>query len=69
MGAEDDEFARNSGVKEIHLKSWDPAKFAEAVVLVSARDVVTSDDMEKIVHDSIAFDKESVSVNNMRPRQ
>jgi len=69
LGAEDDEFVRNNGVKEIHLKSWDPAKFAEAVVLVAARDVVTSDDMEKIVQDSIVLDKESMSVNNVRRGQ
>jgi hypothetical protein len=62
LGADDDEFVRDGAVSEIHLKSWNAEKFAKGVVIVAIRDVLHSDDLEKIAHQSVILADSTLDV-------
>jgi len=66
LGSDNDEFVNLSPEMEVHLKSWNPAKFAEAVALVASREVVPPDDMKRIVTLSVALANSSVSVKQLK---
>jgi hypothetical protein len=66
LGADNDEFVNLSPDMEIHLKSWNTVKFAEAVALVASREVLKPDDLERIVHQSISLANSTVSVNQLK---
>ncbi|HEX8818119.1 MAG TPA: hypothetical protein VF753_21700 [Terriglobales bacterium] len=68
LGADDDEFVRNGSVSEIHLKSWNPEKFAEGVVVVAIRDVLHADDLEKIAHQSVILADSTLDVREVTER-
>jgi hypothetical protein len=68
LGANDDEFVRDGPVSEIHLKSWDPEKFAEGVVVVAIRDVLHGDDLEKIAHQSVILADSTLDVREITER-
>jgi hypothetical protein len=68
LGANDDEFVRDGSVSEIHLKSWNPERFAEGVVLVAIQDVLRGDDLEKIAHQSVILADSTLDVRDMSGR-
>jgi hypothetical protein len=65
LGANDNEVLRTNVAVEIHLKSWDADKFAEAMVMVAAREVLQRDDLAKIARQSVSFARSTVSVNRL----
>ena len=65
LGANENEVVRTSAAVEIHLKSWDVDKFAEAMVMVAAREVLQRDDLTKIAHQSVSFAQSTVSVDHL----
>jgi hypothetical protein len=65
LGAESDQFVNESGVTEIHLKSWNPEKFAEGVVVVAVRDVLRADDLARVVHQSVSLAASTVNVHEL----
>ena len=69
LGTDGDEFVRNGAANEIHLKAWNPTKFAEAVTMVAAREVLQNDDLVKIVHESVLLAHAKVSVGELRENQ
>jgi hypothetical protein len=66
LGADANEVVRTDSDVEVHLKSWDADKFAEAIVMVAAREVLQRDDLTKIAHQSVSFAQGTVSVDNLR---
>src|SRR6266852_6409718 len=64
LGASNNEVLRTDSAVEIHLKSWDADKFAQAIVMVAAREVLQRDDLKKIAHQSVSFAQSTVSVDH-----
>jgi hypothetical protein len=65
LGANENEVLRTDSAVEIHLKSWDIDKFAEAMVMVAAREVLQRDDLTKIAHQSVSFAQSTISVDRL----
>jgi len=68
LGADDNEFVRDGPVSEIRLKSWNPEKFAEGVVVVAIRDVLPTDELAKIAHQSVVLADSTLDVRELRER-
>src|SRR5258708_33729334 len=66
LGAETNETMRNGKVSEVRLKSWEPAAFAQAVGILAAREILSSDDVAHITHDALTYAEASASVNDLR---
>jgi hypothetical protein len=62
LGANDNEVLRTDAAVEIRLKSWDANRFAEAMVMVAARELLQRDDLTKIARQSVSFAQSTVSV-------
>ncbi|MGA7382507.1 MAG: hypothetical protein WBX03_16780 [Terriglobales bacterium] len=65
LGSESDVFVNEGGVTEVHLKSWNPEKFAEGVVVVAVRDVLRSEDLARVVHQSVSLASSTVNVHEL----
>ena len=69
LGTADDEVVRGNSMAEIHLKSWNSEKFAEAAVILAAREVLQGDDLIKIVRQTVSLANATVSLNDLRESQ
>lgn len=65
LGAESDQFVNEGGVTEVQLKSWNPEKFAEGVVVVAVRDVLREEDLARVVHQSVSLASSTVNVHEL----
>ena len=45
LGAKQDQTVRDGNIAEVHLRSWSPARFAEAVVIMARREVLKGEDV------------------------
>jgi len=68
LGADQDEYVRGGGVNEVRLRSWDPEKFAEAVVLGAVREVLHTDDLKKVARESVSLADATVSPAELKGR-
>lgn len=68
LGADSDQFVRSDSVNEIQLKAWDAQKFAEGVVAVAIRDVLHSEDLVKIAHQSVILANSTLDVRKLQGR-
>jgi hypothetical protein len=66
LGAKDDETVRRGPVAEVHLKTWDAASFAQAVVLLALREILTPQEVTSISHQALRAAEASVSVTDLR---
>jgi hypothetical protein len=66
LGAQKNETVREGKVSEVRLKSWDPAAFAQAVVILAAREILSSEDVVHITRDALTYAEVSASVNDLR---
>lgn len=66
LGAADDQMVREEAGSEIHLKVWNPATFAQAVVMLAAREILKNEDVEEIVRTAVLSARASVSVGDLR---
>lgn len=66
LGADHDEYVRGGGVNEVRLKLWDPEKFAEAVVLGAVREVLRTDDLKRVAHQSVSLADATVSPADLK---
>jgi hypothetical protein len=66
LGAADDQMVREEAGSEIHLKVWNPANFAQAVVMLAAREILKNEDVEEIVRTAVISARASVSVSDLR---
>ena len=69
LGGDTNQVLRTGSAVEIHLKSWDAGKFAEAMVLVAAREVLQMDDLMKIARQSVSSAEATVSADRLRETQ
>lgn len=69
LGADSDEFVRDGAVAELHLKFWDPEKFAQGVVVVALRELVSRPDLARIARQSVTLAGSTVDVSNLRSHQ
>jgi hypothetical protein len=65
LGTESDQFVNEGGVIEVQLKSWNPEKFAEGVVVVAVRDVLRADELARVVHQSVSLAASTVNVQEL----
>jgi len=68
LGADRDEYLRDGGVNEIRLKSWNPEMFAEAVVLGAVREVLRTDDLLRVAHQSVSLADATVPASDLKGR-
>jgi hypothetical protein len=66
LGAGENQVVRSDTVSEIRLKSWNPASFAEGVVIMATRDIVSNDQVANIARDALFSAQASVSVDELR---
>jgi hypothetical protein len=65
LGADSNLFVNEGGVTEVHLKSWNPEKFAEGVVIVAVREVLQADELARVVHQSVSLAASTVNVHEL----
>lgn len=66
LGADQDEFIRDSAIAELHLKSWDPEKFAQGVVVVALRELVPRPDLARLARLSVTLASSTADVSDLR---
>jgi hypothetical protein len=66
LGAHENEIVRNGAVSEIHLRTWDSGRFAEAAVIMAAREIVKGEDVSGLARDVLMTADASVTVNELQ---
>jgi hypothetical protein len=66
LGARANQTVRSGDSSEIHLKKWDPARFAEAMVILSLREAVKNDDVVRLARETLYAAESTVTVNELR---
>jgi hypothetical protein len=69
LGTDADEYVRDGPVNKVHLKSWNPEKFAEAVVLGAVREVLRTDDLKRVAHESVSLADATITANDLKAQQ
>jgi hypothetical protein len=69
LGANADETLRNGTTAEIHLKKWNPARFAQAMVLMATREIFKTEDVMILTRDTLTAARASVSVNELERKK
>jgi len=69
LGADADEYVRDGPVNQVRLKSWNPEKFAEAVVLGAVREVLRTDDLKRVAHESVSLADAAIPANELKAAQ
>ena len=60
---------RTPTTAEIHLKTWNPARFAEAAVIMASREVVNNDAVTSLTRETLMAAESSVSVSELREKR
>jgi hypothetical protein len=66
LGAKADETVRENGISQIQLRVWDPTRFAEAMVLLSLRELLKKEDIANLTRDTLMAANASVSVEELK---
>jgi hypothetical protein len=66
LGTSKDETVRYDDIAEVHLKNWKPESFAEAVVLMAIREVLSRDKVADVVRSVVLSSRSSVSVEELK---
>lgn len=66
LGTENDEFVRDGAHVEVHLRSWQPEVFAQAVVAIAVRDVLQGDQLQRVAHQSVMLANATVDAHDLR---
>jgi len=69
LGAQNDGTLRTATTAEIHLKTWNPVRFAEAVVIMASRDVVNNDAVTSLTRETLVAAESSVSVSELKEKR
>lgn len=69
LGAKADQMVRADANSEIHLRKWDPARFAEALVMLTLRDVVKNEDVIHLAREALNAAESTASVNELRQKK
>jgi hypothetical protein len=68
LGADGDEYVRDTNTVEIHLKNWSPEKFAQGVMVVALRDLVQGQDLAKLAHQSVSLADATIDARELSRR-
>jgi hypothetical protein len=68
LGAEGNEYVRDTKTVEIHLKNWNPEMFAQGVMVVALRDLVQGQDLAKLAHQSVSLADSTIDVLELSRR-
>src|SRR6266481_430405 len=66
LGTDTDELLRDRNAAEIHLKVWNPEKFAQGVVVVALRDLVPGTDLAKLARQSVSLADATVDASEIQ---
>ena len=69
LGSTADEIVRTDNRAEIHLKTWNPDKFAEAAAIMVAREVIQGEELRNIAHLSVLSAQATTSITELRRHQ
>ena len=69
LGADQDETLRRNDTSEVRLKKWNPAHFAEAMVLMATREILKGEDLEHLTRDTLLAAQATVSVKEMKQKK
>lgn len=69
LGSAADEIVRTDNQAEIHLKTWNADKFAEAATIMVAREVIKGDDLRSIARMSVLSAQATTSITELRRHQ
>jgi len=69
LGANEDETIRKGATSEVRLKTWSPARFAEAMVVVTLREIFKNQDITNLTRDTLIAAQASVSVSELARKQ
>lgn len=64
LGAENDEFVRDGAHVEVHLKTWQPEIFAQAVVAIAVRELLQGDELQKVAHQSVLLANSTIDARH-----
>jgi hypothetical protein len=69
LGTDHDEFVRDGSIEELHLRSWDPEKFAQGVVVVALRELVSRPDLARLARLSVTLAGSTIDVSDLRSHE
>jgi hypothetical protein len=69
LGTKHNEAVHNGHLSEVHLKSWNPARFAEAMVLMASREVLKTEDVVHLTRDTLMAAEATVSVHELKAKK
>jgi hypothetical protein len=69
LGSDENATVRSGPTAEIHLKEWNPARFAEAMVLMATREILKNEDVMNLTRDTLMAAQASVSVSELKRRK
>jgi hypothetical protein len=69
LGAKADQMVRGTASSEIHLRKWDPARFAEAIVLLTLRNAVKNEDVIPLARQALNAAEATISVDELRQKK
>jgi hypothetical protein len=69
LGAKADQMIRAGANSEIHLRKWDPARFAEAMVLLTLREAVKNEDVMQLARETLNAAESTISVNELQQKK
>ena len=69
LGTKNNEAVHNGARAEVHLKSWNPAHFAEAMVLMASREVLKTEDVAHLTRATLMAAEATVSVNELKAKK
>ena len=65
LGTEHDEFVRDGSHIEVHLRSWEPEMFAQAVVAIAVRELLQGDQLQKVAHESVLLANSTIDAHDL----
>jgi hypothetical protein len=69
LGTSDNETLHSGPNAEVHLKEWNSARFAEAMVLMATREILKNEDVRSLTRDTLMAAGASVSVSDLKNRK
>lgn len=65
LGTEHDEFVRDGAHVEVHLRSWEPEIFAQAVVAIAVRNLLQGDQLQEVAHQSVLLANSTINARDL----
>jgi hypothetical protein len=69
LGAGSNQIVRNQGNSEIHLTKWDPGQFAEAMVVLTTREILKNEDVRDLARSALIAAEATVSVSELKEKR